>query len=339
MDDRRRKESKQPSGTGDWARPPETPNPNKATDGAGVDAIRSASCRLAQWYLSPLANLFALSLKLDDLVGVRWAHDAIGWRQGIVSVVEALRDAKLRLQAIEPAARMALRCRGGQGQIVADAEAELSARAAAAYDHHASVKALVRKSLEVMGQRMATYGTKFPEVGLSEEEERIFITHCQARAARPRSDRRAAGGTSQAITVYIGPIEGLARALDREDVTEIVRELGRVNENILERLERRLAEIDSITSSGPVVNAALRRELNRRNYDLKLEECRVSLIDKAAAGMLRCFGGTQRLAMEMTLRDSTELEAPPADARVEAILDRVSNYVMEHVEPKRAEDE
>jgi hypothetical protein len=319
------------------ARQPETPNPNGATDDAEVDAIPAASGRLAQLYLAPLANLFALSLRLDELVGARWTHNAIGRQREVASVVQTLSDESLRLRAVEPATRMALRCRGGYRRIIIDAAAELDAKAAEAYDHHAGVKAQIRKLLMVMGQRMATYGIEFPEVGLSDEEKRIFKSYF-GDGIKPRSHRRAAGGDSQAVDISIGPIQGLARALARTDVIEIARELGRVSDHVIKRLERRLAELDAIICGGPPVDAAQRRELLRRYFDLKFEEKRLPLMDSAIAGILRCFGGQQRLAMEMAFRES-EQSAAPTDARVDAILERLSNDVMKRGEAKRAGDQ
>jgi len=336
MDNRQRGKSENASGERDLAQPPET---SAATDAAGVDAIPpSVSCRLAQLYLPPLAHLFALSLKLDELIGPRWEHDANGWRREVGAVVGKIEDEKMRLKAIAPAAAMALRCRGGQRGIIIGAETELAAKAADDYDRRGGVKAQLENLLAVGVNNMFVYGFDLPELELSDEERHALKSDYEERL-KPRSQRRAANRCSKAITVYRGPIESLARALEREDVSGVARELGRVSEYVMERLERRLVEWDAINCPGLVMEAVHRRELNRRYFDLNLERQRISLIDKAAAGMLRCFGGPQRLAMEMAFRDNAESEAVPANPSVKAILERLSTDVLKRGDAKRADDQ
>ena len=70
------------------------------------------------------------------------------------------------------------------------------------------------------------------------------------------------------------------------------------------------------------MEAQQQRELNRRYLDLTLESKRIALIDTAVAGIFRCFGGQQRLAMELTFRESVKSEVP-TDPRMEEILDRL----------------
>jgi hypothetical protein len=306
------------------------------SDAGDVDAMG----RLARLYLSPLARLFDLAARLDEQVSGRWFHDQTVWKQEVASIVHTLRDEKLRLKAIEPAARMAMRSQGGQRRIVTDAAAELSTKVAEASNHHDGVKAQIRKLLGVMGERMIIYGTDFPELGLSDQEEFALKNHVADQLKRPRSHRRGAGGGSQAISAYVGPIQGLARALEHFDFVEIERELRRVSAHILERLERRSAELDAVICRGPALDAAQRREWAARNFDFRLESIRLPLIDLAIAGILRCLGGEQRIATELAFRETRDSVAP-TDPRAEEILERLSEDIitrgksLEPAEPAR----
>jgi hypothetical protein len=321
------------------ARQPGSPNANVAgATAAHADPISEGSDRLAGLYLPPLARLFDLSPRLDELVGGRWLQDPVGWRQEVVSVAQVLRDEKLRLQAIEPAARMAIRTRGGQRRIVIDAAAEFSARTADAYKHDTAVKTQFRKAISIMGERMYIYGTDFTELGLTDGETLILKNHIAEEINKPRSHRNGAGGDSREVSAYVEPIQGLARALQQADVIEVSHELGRVSGYIVERLEQRSAELDAITCRGPALGAAQSRELVRRNFDLTLESKRLPLIDLAIAGILRCFGGSQRLLMELALRENVESKVP-TDARIEEILERLADRFMKLNESLRARDE
>jgi len=233
--------------------------------------------------------------------------------------LRTLADEKLRLQAIEPATRLRLRCRGGQRGIVTDAAAEHRAKAVEAYDPEAGVRDQGRRVMGIIGECMSTYNTDFPELGLSDEQKSIFKSYFAGTLKTAGSHRSGAGRGSQAITLYVEPIPGLHRAFDHADFIEIARELGRVSAQVIERIERRSADVDRIILTDGPVEAQQQRELNRRYLDLTLESKRIPLIDTAVAGIFRCFGGQQRLAMELAFRDSVKSELP-TDPRVEEIF-------------------
>jgi hypothetical protein len=304
------------------ARRPDDPNASVESYAADVDANPAESVRLARLYLSPLARLFNLTSELDEIVRGLVFLDSFGWKNKVRSILRTLADEKLRLQAIEPATRLRLRCRGGQRGIVTDAAAEHRAEAAKAYDPEAGVRDQGRRILQTMRECMDIYNTDFSEVGLSDDQKSISRNHIAGKSNTRQSHRSGAGRGSQAIAVYVEPIQGLRRAFDHADFIEIARQLGRVSAQVIERIERRSAELDRIILSDGPVEAPQQRELNRRYLDLTLESKRIALIDRAVGGIFRCFGGQERLAMELAFRDSVKSEVP-TDPRDEAILDRL----------------
>jgi len=319
MASRRRDKSMEPQPLRALARRAEDPNGSEGSDAADVDANPAELVRLARLYLSPLTRLFNLTSELDEMVRGPLVLDAFDWRRKVRPVLRTLADEKLRLQAIEPAVRLALRCRGGQHGIVTEAAAEHSAEAAEAHDPEAGARVQLRKIMGIIGERMYTYNTDFSELGLSDDQKSIFMNYIGGRLNTRRSHRSGAGRGSHAITAYVEPMQGLLRAFEHADFIEIARELGRVSAEVIERIERRSAELDRIVHSDGPVEAQRQRELNRRYLDLTLESKRIPLLDTAVAGIFRCFGGQQRLAMELAYRESVKSEVP-TDPRVEEIL-------------------
>jgi hypothetical protein len=328
MANQRRKNAKQPDQIDALARQSGTPDANVA-DAAAADAapISEESAGVARLYLAPLGHLADLSPRLDVLIGGRWLKDPVGWQREVALVEQVLRHEKLRLKAIEAAARIAMRTRGGTRRIVTDAAAELSAKAAEAHNGHDGVKAQLQKLFVGIGERMYIYGTEFPELGLSADQESAFKNYIEDKITKPQSHRSGAGGGSRAISADAGPIQGLARALERSDAIDVARELGRLSAHVVERIGRRSAESDAIMCRGPAVDRAQRRELAQRYSDLSLESSRLPLIDLAIAGILRCIGGQQRLAMELEFRESQQsMESMPP--RAQEILDRLSDELI-----------
>lgn len=339
MASQQRKNAEGPEEIDALVRQSDTLNANVADTAAAHGAqISEESNRLARLYLPPLARLFELSPRFDELIGGRWLHDPVGWRQEVASVLQVLRDAKLRLQAIEPATRMAIRSLGGHRGVVTAAAAELSTKAGEAYNRRDGVKTGLQKAISIMGERMLIYGTDYSELGLTDEEKAAFVNHIDEKINKPKSPRSRAGGDSRAVSLYVEPIQGVERALERSDIIEIARELGRLSAHIVERLERRSAELDAITCRGPAVDAAQSRELAQRNFDLTLESMRLPLIDLAIAGILRCFGGQQRLAMELECQQYQQSEEP-APPRVQEILDRLSEGFISRSKTNSAESD
>jgi hypothetical protein len=320
MASRRRVKLTEPQQVRDLARRAEDPNASVGSDAADVDASPAKSVRLARLYLSPLARVFNLTSELDEMVRGLVFLDSFSWRNKVRSILRTLADEELRLKAIESAVRLALRCRGGQHGIVTEAAAEHRAEAAKAYDPEAGMRLQGRRVMGIIGECMSTYNTEFPELGLSDDQTSIFKSYFAGTLKTAGSHRSGSGRGSQAISVYLEPIQGLRRAFDHADLIEIARELGRVSAQVIERIERRSAEVDRIILSDGPVEAQQQRELNRRYLDLTIESKRIPLIDTAVAGIFRCVGGQQRLAMELAFRESVKPEVP-TDPRIEEILD------------------
>lgn len=304
------------------ARRAEDPNASVGNAAADVDANPTESFRLARLYLSPLERLFNLTLELDEMVRCPVILDPFGWRNKARTISRTLADEKLRLQAIEPATRMRLRCRGGQRCIVTDAAVEHRAKAAEAYDPEAGVRNQGRRVLQIMRECMDIYHTDFSEVGLSDDQKSISRNHVAGKSDTRQSHRSGADRGSHAITLYVEPIHGLRRAFDHADFIEIARELGRVSVQVIERIERGSAELDRILLRDGPVQAQQQRQLSRRYFDLAFESKRIPLIDTAVAGIFRCFGGQERLAMELAFRENVKSEVA-TDPRDEEILDRL----------------
>ena len=173
----RRDKSMEPQQLRALVRCADDPNSSVGNHAADVDANPAESVRLAHLYLSPLARLFSLTSELDEMVRGLVFLNSFGWRKKVRSVLRTLADEKLRLQAIAPATRLRLRCRGGQRGIVTDAAAEHRANEAAAYDPEAGVRIQGRRIMAIIGECMDTYNTDFPELGLSEDEKSKFMTY------------------------------------------------------------------------------------------------------------------------------------------------------------------
>jgi len=304
-------------------RRPDDPNASVESDAADVDANPAESVRLARLYLSPLVRLFNLTSELDEMARGPVFLDSLSWKRKVRSVARTLAYEKLRLQAIEPATRLRLRCSGGQRDIATEAAAEHRGEAAEAYEPEAGVRVQLRKIMGIVGERMYTYNTDFSELGLSIDQKSVLMKHTEDKLKKRGSHRSGPGRDSHAITVYVEPMQGLLRAFDHADFIEIARELGRVTAHIIERIERRSAEVDGIFFRDGQLDALQERELSRLYFDLALESKRIPLIETAVAGILRCFGGQQRLAKEVAIRESVEPEEP-IDPRVNEILDWLS---------------
>jgi hypothetical protein len=297
----------------------DTPNGNVANDAKQDGASLESSARLAHLFLSPLARLFRLSPRLDELDGGLLIQDHAGWNRTGTIVEQTLKEEKLRLRAIEPATRMVVRSRGGSRRALADAAADIAVKAES-YTPDAGRRTQLRNAFLIMGERMVISGTPFPELGLTDEQEFEFKSCVEQLLNRPGYRRRSADGGSRAVSFYVDPIEGLQRAIERDDVAEVLREAERISMHAFERVERCSAELDALRSRSSTADVTANAEMFARFYKLTLESKRFSLMDTCIERIFQFFGGQERFAMELAAQEGAESNTS-LDPRLEEILD------------------
>jgi hypothetical protein len=315
-----------------WLAPIEAsaPGPNVTSEGANENSMPAASDLPAGLYLAPLARLFDLTSDLDELFRGRGISDPLRRAAKVKSVLRTLADEKRRLRLINQGMDAEIQCRGGLRGTVIKAEQELSAKAAANYDPDEGLKRQFRRLLLICAETAVIYGTDFSEVVPNDEDRAVLMGRVEKqmneKPRRRQSAQSKPSGGSAAMEVYVGPIQGLARALAASDVNAVFCELWRVSAHGLARIERLSAEFDGVCALEQTRGNLRNAESHRVRLGMALESERCKLIRQAIAGIIHSFGGPQRILME-SFRKSAK-PVGPTDPRVNEILDRYSEEML-----------
>ena len=139
-----------------------------------------------------------------------------------------------------------------------------------------------------------------------------------------RSDQSESNGGSITVIASGAPAAALTRLLSESepDVIALQRQLEAVSHQLTCRIARLSDEFERYQGQEKEETRS-RQKLVRLRVALVLESKRAKLMDRAIAGILRCFGGQQRLLMESAWR---QLESPDdwiKDPRVKKIVERI----------------
>ena len=317
------------------------PGPNATSELAREDTTPAASDLRVNLYLAPLARLFDLTSDLDELFRPRGIPDHLCWTAKLRSVVRTLADEKRRLRMIKQGMDAAIQCLGGLRGTVINAEQERSAKAAANYDPDEGLKQQFRRLLLICAETADTYGTDFSEVVPNDEDRAVLMGRVEKqmneKPRRRQSAQSKPSGGSAAMEVYVGPIQGLARALAASDVSAVFRELWRVSAHGLARIERLSAEFDGVCALERTRGNLGNAESHRVRFGMALESERCKLILQAIAGIIHSFGGPQRILME-SFRKSAE-PVRLTNPRVNEILERYSEEMLADTRKRDAQSD
>jgi hypothetical protein len=291
-------------------------------------ALTDDRSALAARYLAPLQQLLELSSDFDELLRDCEQFDRKAWMERAARIRCVLTEEKARLGLVDRAVKNLLQCVGGSRELVRRA----NLRKQGQLTDSDLLKFLRRREMQrfavVALLKDYTYGIDISHFNLSDEEKSLVTRYF-------RSDRRESNDSPGAvIPSAVSPALALSRALsEREpDVAAVQSALEGVSREILRR----------VTCSSPSLEERIRRERkgrrphcreeeNRIRVVSALESERVRLVERACAGIVRCFGGQQRLALDATWRQAEERESFE-DHPLKKIIDRI----VEGVETRAA---
>ncbi len=270
---------------------------------------------LAVLYLPPLTQLLALSSDLDELLRDCGQFD-LAWKKTVVRARSVLQIETELLGLVDSGVQTFLRSRGGQRQLVIEANRKRAEKKAAESQNLGALRKRASAQLALVAlSRFAHYGIDV--FNLSDEEKSAVEEYFER--PEPRLDQSESNGGSITVIASGAPAAALTRLLSESepDVIALQRQLEAVSHQLTCRIARLSDEFEMYQETRS------RQRVVRLRLALVLESERAKLMDRAIAGILRCFGGQQRLLMESAWR---QLESPDdwiEDPRVKKIVERI----------------
>jgi hypothetical protein len=276
---------------------------------------------------SSLAKLYAPSLsRLLDLSGEFDKLDSDGLdlaqlQKLILRVLRALEGEKTQLALIDCSVKTLLQCRAGQRGIIQRAKTRREMQIAAASSYPDVYRRVAQGAVIMVLARHIHYGMELP-FQVSEEEIAVVTRYLETPPEPAQLPRPRRSDTDASRLAAPSPPLGadLTRVLSEPepDVIEVRLQLEAVTNEILRRTER--------LSEEPGKREG--RSQLRIRAALKLELQRAELVSKCIAGILRCFGGQQRLRIEAEWRRSDEAESF-ADPEFERVVEHLTDRFLE----------
>ena len=283
---------------------------------------------LAVLYLPPLKQLLALSSGLDELLRDCGQFD-LACKKTIVRARSVLKIQTERLALVDSGVQTFLRSRGGQRNLVIEANRKMAEKKAAEGENLDAARKRASAQLAFVAlYRFAHYGIDVSHLNLS-DEEKSAVEEFFDRPEPRRSDQSESNGGSITVIASGAPAAALTRLLSESepDVIALQRQLEAVSHQLTCRIARLSDEFERYQEQEKGGTRS-RQKLVRLRVALVLESKRAELMDRAIAGILRCFGGQQRLLIESAWR---QLESPDdsiKDPRVKKIVERICEETL-----------
>ena len=279
--------------------------------------------RLAVRYLPPLTQLLALSSDLDELLRDCGQFD-LACKKTIVRARSVLKIETERLALVDSGVRTSLRSRGGQRKLIIEANRKRAEKKAAEGQNlDALRKRAVAQLAFVALSRFAHYGIDVSQLNLTDQEKSAVEEYFERPEPR-RSDQSESNGGSITVIASGAPAAALTRLLSESepDVIALQRQLEAVSHQLTCRIARVSDEFERYQGQEKVETRS-GQKLVRLRVALVLESKRAELMDRAVAGILRCFGGQQRLLIESAWRQHESPDDWTKDPRVKKIVERI----------------
>lgn len=287
---------------------------------------------LARLYLPPLTRLLGLSSDLDELLRNCKQFDWAAWKKTVVRAQCVLRMEKERLGVIDRDLQTFLLCRGGQRKLVIEANLKMRKKAAEAHDLDTARRRVGAQMAILALNRCVTFGLDMSPFNLSDEEKTVVTSYFEnstKQESQPRrSDQSESNGSSITITASGAHTAALTRLLSEvePDVIALQHELEAVSHQLTCRIARLSGELERCYERKKEERQS-RQDMVRIRVAFVLESKRAQLVGRAIAGILRCFGGQQRLLMESAWRQHEGPETWIKDPRAKKIVDRICEEV------------
>ena len=281
---------------------------------------------LAVLYMPPLTQLLALSSDLDELLRDCGQFD-LASKKTIVRALSELKIEKERLGLVDSGVQTFLRSRGGQRKLVIDANRKMTEKATEGQNLDAARKIALAQLAFLALYRFAHYGIDVSPLNLSDEEKSAVEEYFERPELR-RSDQSESSGGSSTVIASGAPAAALTRLLSESepDVIAVQRQLEAVSHQLTCRIARLSDEFERYRGREKEETRS-RQKAVRLRVALVLESKRAKLMDRAIAGILRCFGGQQRLLLESFWRQHESPDNWIKDPRVKQIVERICEEV------------
>jgi hypothetical protein len=281
---------------------------------------------LAKLYAPSVSRLLALSPAFDELLNAGGVNRP-GAKASLLGCLRVLKIEKQRLSLIDRAIKMFLQCQGGQRELIWQAKARKALQVASAQNYAKLQRMVTQRSIYTLLHRAVIFGLQPFDVSKDEivTLTRYFETRSDDAELAVSDQSRAAG--SPAATSR-PDVAGLSRLLSEAepDVIAIRSELEAVSRESLSRTTRLSEELENQihAETGNLISNKVRLV----RAALELESRRADLLHQCVAGIVRSFGGQQRLSLEAEWRRNDEAESI-ADPHVKAIVDRLTDETFE----------
>ena len=286
---------------------------------------------LAVLYMPPLTRLLGLSSDLDELLRDCGQFDPAAWKKTVVRAGSVLRIETERLRLVDSGVQAFLLCRGGQRKLVIEANRKMSEKAAEAHNLDAARKRAGAQMAILALNRCVTFGIDMSQFNLSDEEKGAVTNYFEDsmdQVEPGQSEQLESARSSWAVMPSDASAAALRHVLSEPepDVIALQRELETVSHQLLCRIARLSDELERCHGQKNEERQN-RQNVVRIRVAFVLESKRAQLVGRAVAGILRCFGGQQRLLMESAWRRHEGPENWIKDPRVKKIVDRICEEV------------
>ena len=282
---------------------------------------------LAVLYLPPLTQLLALSSDLDELLRDCGQFD-LACKKTIVRALSVLKIETERLGLVDSGVQTFLRSRGGQRKLVIEANRKMAEKKAAEGQNLDAARKIALAQLAFLAlYRFAHYGIDVSQFNLTDQEKSAVEEYFERPELR-RSDQSESNDGSSTVIASGAPAAALTRLLSESepDVIAVQRQLEAVSHQLTCRIARLSDEFERYRGREKGETRS-RQKAVRLRVALVLESKRAKLMDRAIAGILRCFGGQQRLLIESFWRQHESPDNWIKDPRVKKIVERICEEV------------
>jgi hypothetical protein len=278
---------------------------------------------LAVLYLPSLTRLLELSSDLDELLRDCSQFDRAAWKKTVARAQCVLKIETERLGLVDAGAQTFLRCRGGQRKLVIEANRKMREKAAEGHTLDAARKRANAQLAFVALFRFVHCGIDVSPLNLS-DEDKSAVTNYFLKPEPRRSDQSESNSSSITVVASGAPAAALRGLLSEPepDVIALQRELEAVSHQLTLRIAHLSGEFERCHEPKKEETRS-RQNMVRMRVAFVLESKRAQLVGRAIAGILRCFGGQQRLLMESAWRQHEGPENWIKDPQVKKIVDRM----------------